>query len=201
METVLVDIAAAFIRTNGIGWDDATALVKKTWNGVTLNRMHTDNNPAGGYNAWTVPMMNGMLIEIPDQDPDPRHTLKLWDWGGDIQKTKWAIAHELGHSWDFRGTNLTKYLGGYNGGPLSAGLVTAVGGDATWCFGLLWCTGYFAGPETPVGGRGWPGSNSPAEDWGSSFAQFAEPMSGLEYALGAKRAQYVAAQIALTVSQ
>ena len=195
VEGVLYDIAKAFMNVNNISWDAATTLVKITWNDVVMNRMHSTTNPFGGHIAWTVPMFNGKLIEIPDAGASG-----LWNWNSDIQWTKWVIAHELGHSWDFRGTNFSKYLGGYNGGRLSEGLVKAVGADATsGCLGLLFCISYDPGREDPVGGRTWDGAKSPAEDWGSSFAQFVEPRRGMQ--LGPMRAQYVANQMALVISQ
>jgi hypothetical protein len=189
----LYSIAVEF--ANVVPWRQATDLMKAAWQGLSLKRMHNTTNPFGGDIAWTVPMINGKLIEIPDRAGNNG----LWDWNGDIQWTNWIIAHELAHSWDFRGTNLSKYFGGYNGGPLSEGLVKAVGADAkSGCLTLLFCFGYFAGQEEPVGGRDWEGARSPVEDWASSFAQFVAPRP--RYRLGQQRENYVKLQIQLLVA-
>lgn len=130
-----------------------------------------------------VPGFDGKRIEFPDQYPDRR----LWH---DEEFSKYAIAEELGHSWDFKDQNFNDAL---EGGPLSKGLMNKVGANLKGCLTPILCWAYNANPkqlEKPV--SKYAGS-TPVEDWGGSFAQYMQPWS--EQSLGPTRREYVLQQL------
>jgi hypothetical protein len=93
------------------------------------------------------PSDGGMRIEFPDASA----TNGLWNQN-DKKWTQHVFVEELGHSWDFKKGG-SRYLNGFDGGPLSHGLVSAVkakvGGE---CFTFLACFSYSPGPEPTVDG-------------------------------------------------
>jgi RHS repeat-associated protein len=202
MEDMFFDIANVFARAGNVTRDQAIAHISRLWDGVTINRMHSTNNPFGGQIAWTDPRYRGGRIEIPDAGGNNG----LWN-PKDLQWTKHIVAEELGHSWDLRQAGI-RHLNGFDGGPLSAGLIHAVHADVGGaCFTFLFCLGYSPGPEPTVDGFSFnplTGSGhaamSPVEDWGGSFAQFVEPTSGRQ-PLSPLRRQYVRNQMALSINR